>query len=125
MRRVDVGRMNCMSDEGGSGWLLKGRPLPQAPPATKREERLDDAFGRIRCPRCEWRPSRSHRWTCYVGPNFPEPPFPACGTVWNTFETRGRCPGCAHQFIWTSCLRCAQPSLHEDWYERPPAAGPS
>ena len=41
----------------------------------------------------------------------------ACGTAWNTFATRGRCPGCAHQWRWTSCLRCDQWSPHGDWYE--------
>ena len=48
----------------------------------------------------------------------PEPPFDFCLTSWNTFATHGRCPGCRHQWIWTSCLRCEEWSLHEDWYER-------
>ena len=47
----------------------------------------------------------------------PEPFFEACGTVWNTFATHGRCPGCSHQWRWTTCLRCQEPSLHVDWYE--------
>ena len=76
----------------------------------------DKAFERIRCPLCTWRPTKSSEWTCYaVGT--PEPPFDWCGTHWNTFSTRGRCPGCAHQWRWTSCLRCHGWSLHEDWYE--------
>jgi hypothetical protein len=49
----------------------------------------------------------------------PEPPFKGCGTVWNTFLTKGRCPGCSHQWRWTSCLQCQQWSLHDDWYEKP------
>ena len=35
---------------------------------------------------------------------------------WNTFATRGLCPGCQHQWRYTSCLECAAWSLHEDWY---------
>lgn len=70
----------------------------------------------IRCPRCQWQPEASSRWLCWSG-NGPEPPFKSCGTSWNTFLTQGQCPGCAHQWLWTSCLRCNEWSLHEDWYE--------
>lgn len=77
----------------------------------------EDPFERIRCPLCEWRPDASSTWCCY-GEGTPEPPFSWCGTFWNTFLTRGRCPGCQHQWKWTSCLRCAGFSLHEDWYQR-------
>ena len=76
----------------------------------------DEQFSRIRCPRCQWQPDASSRWLCWSGDG-PEPPFEACGTSWNTFATRGRCPGCAHQWQWTSCLRCDEWSLHEDWYD--------
>ena len=75
----------------------------------------EDAFSHIRCPRCAWRPSVASRWACYCL-GTPEPPFDACGTVWNTFSTGGRCPGCHHQWRWTSCLRCGEWSLHVDWY---------
>ncbi len=73
---------------------------------------LDDAgLGRrnrrIRCPRCGWVPRRDSRWWC---------PHP-CGTSWNTFETRGRCPGCGKQWEHTACLACHQWSRHADWYE--------
>jgi hypothetical protein len=77
----------------------------------------DDGEKRIRCPRCHWRPSPSSRWSC-LGSGTPEWSFEGCGTVWNTFETGGRCPGCDHQWRWTSCLRCGEWSLHDDWYER-------
>jgi hypothetical protein len=76
----------------------------------------EDAFRSIRCPVCSWRPLSSSRWTC-ICYGTPEPYFEACGTIWNTFATRGRCPGCSHQWQWTSCLRCEQASLHVDWYE--------
>ena len=90
-----------------------------APPAVILDpDRLDefDALRGIRCPRCEWQPEASSRWLCWSG-HGPEPPFKACGTSWNTFQTHGRCPGCAHQWQWTSCLRCTEWSLHEDWYQ--------
>jgi len=73
------------------------------------------AFESIRCPLCAWRPAASSRWCCESADS-PEPFFQGCGTVWNTFATRGRCPGCDHQWGWTSCLRCHGWSVHEDWY---------
>jgi|SRR5919108_5149151 hypothetical protein len=79
-------------------------------------EHDEETFGRIRCPLCKWRPSPSSRWSCYVL-GTPEPLFDWCGTVWNTFSTGGRCPGCRHQWRWTSCLRCQGWSLHIDWYD--------
>lgn len=62
---------------------------------------------RIRCPRCRWQPRRGDRWLCSR---------PGCGTTWNTFETRGRCPGCGHQWLHTCCLACQRWSPHADWY---------
>jgi hypothetical protein len=76
----------------------------------------EQGFDGIRCPRCHWRPQPSSRWRCDCA-RTPEPPFDACGTAWNTFSTKGRCPGCSHQWQWTSCLRCGESSLHIDWYE--------
>jgi hypothetical protein len=58
-------------------------------------------FQRIRCPLCFWTPKPTSRWHCICF-GTPEPYFDSCGTVWNTFDTRGRCPGCAH----------------EEWYEQ-------
>jgi hypothetical protein len=75
------------------------------------------AFGRIRCPLCKWRPKPSHRWFC-APCDHPEYFDDGCGTCWNTFSTRGRCPGCGHQWRWTACLSCEGWSLHEDWYEK-------
>ena len=72
---------------------------------------------RIRCPLCEWQPAASSRWACLDHPGFPEFFRAGCGTAWNTFDTRGRCPGCSYQWRWTICLRCAGWSLHDDWYE--------
>jgi len=77
----------------------------------------EESFGHIRCPLCSWRPSADSEWCCFNDATTPEPAFEWCGTVWNTFTTGGRCPGCQHQWQWTSCLRCAQWSPHQDWYE--------
>ena len=64
----------------------------------------------IYCPRCEYRPKAEDRCEC----------VPSCGTVWNTFWTRGVCPGCATQWPQTQCLACHEWSPHEDWYHHPP-----
>lgn len=78
------------------------------------EEKADD-FSRIRCPLCKWSPDKSSRWMC-ADCDAPEYFYGGCWTSWNTFETRGLCPGCNHQWRWTSCLRCAGWSKHEEWY---------
>lgn len=72
---------------------------------------------RIRCPICKWRPEASSRWQCNDCGN-PEFFFGGCGTVWNTFDTHGLCPGCGHQWRWTGCLDCHQWSPHEEWYTK-------
>jgi hypothetical protein len=60
----------------------------------------------IFCPQCEYQPRAFDRWVC----------APGCGTWWNTFETRARCPGCRRQWRETCCPTCARWSPHEDWY---------
>jgi hypothetical protein len=96
--------------------LLKDDLTPEQIILDVPERDDEDALRGIRCPRCRWHPTPSSRWCCNCG-GTPEPFFEACGMVWNTFLTRGRCPGCSHQWRWTSCLQCGQSSLHEDWYE--------
>jgi hypothetical protein len=96
--------------------LLKETRLPDQPIVDDSIED-DEGLSGIRCPRCAWRPDASSRWRC-AWVDTPEPYFDSCGTVWNTFSTKGRCPGCHHQWQWTSCLRCSQWSPHSDWYER-------
>lgn len=83
-----------------------GGPAVVRPDVVPENEDLTGG-GRIRCPRCGWQPRRHDRWSC------------VCGHVWNTFETRGRCPGCGVAWEQTQCLRCAEWSPHEDWYEDP------
>ncbi|MCY7348596.1 MAG: hypothetical protein LH614_20595 [Pyrinomonadaceae bacterium] len=77
-------------------------------------EKLKDAppdFSHIRCPLCRWQPQKSSRWHCSdFGLHF------GCGTNWNTFDTRGQCPGCRYRWQWTDCLRCFRSSPHEAWY---------
>jgi hypothetical protein len=63
----------------------------------------------IFCPKCTWRPQASDRWAC----------LPSCGTEWNTFWTRGVCPGCGQQWTETQCLECGEFSPHEAWYHYP------
>jgi hypothetical protein len=75
----------------------------------------EEDFERIRCPHCGWQPAASSVWSC-EGSDGGQPGFGGCGTVWNTFTTRGRCPGCSHRWRWTVCLRCGGWALHEDWY---------
>ncbi len=70
----------------------------------------------IRCPLCKWTPDRTSRWTCWDC-EYPEYFYNGCGTEWNTFDTRGVCPTCSHQWMWTSCLSCWGWSKHGDWYE--------
>jgi hypothetical protein len=43
--------------------------------------------------------------------------------VWNTFWTRGLCPGCGYRWPQTACLRCRQWSPHESWYHYPDDRG--
>jgi hypothetical protein len=72
-------------------------------------------YSRIRCPLCSWQPNDKSRWVCSTCAH-PEYFQPGCGRIWNTFNTRGLCPGCQHQWRWTICLYCQGWSLHESWY---------
>jgi len=83
--------------------------------ASPRSDKCSD-FSRIRCPLCNWQPNPAHRWFC-APCDYPEFYAAGCGASWNTFSTRGRCPGCDHQWRWTACLNCAGWSRHEEWYE--------
>jgi hypothetical protein len=74
------------------------------------DDDVDKDISGIRCPACKWRPSRTDTWTCN----------PGCGEVWNTFATRGECPGCQRRWVNTQCTRCGVWSEHDAWYERPP-----
>jgi hypothetical protein len=71
---------------------------------TTTADAVDERDAGIRCPRCKWSPPRSARWSC------------SCLHAWNTFDTRGKCPACGHQWHETQCLSCQQWSPHADWY---------
>lgn len=79
------------------------------------ERDKEKGFNRIRCPLCNWQPHSSDLWQC-SDVSYPEYFYNGCWTSWNTFDTRGLCPGCNHQWRWTGCLSCGSWSLHEDWY---------
>lgn len=59
---------------------------------------------KIQCPKCEWEPDADSRWHC------------TCGTLWNTFDTYGQCPGCKKIWKDTQCPACDGWSKHADWY---------
>jgi hypothetical protein len=58
----------------------------------------------ICCPSCKWEPFEDSMWECN------------CGTVWNTFSTAGRCPGCGKVWKDTQCPECSAWNPHLDWY---------
>jgi hypothetical protein len=69
---------------------------------------VDQMFGPILpgicCPKCKWTPRASNLWSC------------KCRHQWNTFDTRGLCPGCGYQWESTGCLQCGEMSPHGEWY---------
>jgi hypothetical protein len=85
-------------------------------PSPYLEDIADLELPGIRCPLCKWRPVRDDFWEC-CDCDHPEYFHGGCGTEWNTFETGGKCPTCAHQWTWTSCQNCWMWSKHNDWYE--------
>jgi hypothetical protein len=63
----------------------------------------------IYCPKCHWVPDGKPHWRC------------TCGTVWDTFSTGARCPGCGKVWGYTRCVSpkkggCGSRSPHLDWY---------
>jgi hypothetical protein len=85
--------------------------LPQIGGVTSRQGRkhrmpsLGAVLPGIRCPKCKWIPGTKNLWSC------------KCRHRWNTFDTRGLCPGCGYQWEITGCLQCGAVSPHEEWYE--------
>lgn len=71
---------------------------------TEKQRGAKSGRRKIRCPKCAWEPQRHDRWGC------------VCGHVWNTFDTRGVCPGCDATWSETQCLKCKAWSPHEAWY---------
>jgi hypothetical protein len=84
------------------------RPSKAPPQRHLSGAELEKIFGPelpgIRCPKCQWKPRAKVLWSC------------KCGHHWNTFDTRGLCPGCGHQWELTGCLQCGAMSPHLEWY---------
>jgi hypothetical protein len=80
--------------------------LPRRHPVALGPQRYP-ADARIRCPLCAAVVSPDERWHCEF-----------CNCYWNTFATRGRCPGCNFRYPATVCGACDRMSHHDDWYPR-------
>ena len=122
---MQVGERHRQQTTAAAFYTRVGRLPAFGPPSAldRRNFELDqkqkakDEKARIRCPICRWQPPRSSRWYC-LPMGAPENFAGGCGHRWNTFDTRGLCPGCSYQWKHTSCLRCGSTSVHEDWYEK-------
>ena len=108
--------MKSATSAPATEWRMKKSEAPKIVTDERVDPGRETSAPRIRCPKCHWQPDRASTWVCISGPG-PEPPFDSCGTAWNTFDTGGRCPGCSHQWQWTTCLHCHEWSPHLDWYE--------
>jgi len=96
--------------------LFQEESKPTKAPGSSTATDKDQQLNRVRCPLCKWQPKASSRWYCGDS-GYPEYFYDGCGTAWNTFTTRGVCPGCDHQWRWTVCLSCYRWSRHEEWYD--------
>jgi hypothetical protein len=67
----------------------------------------------IECPVCNWQPDGDPHWQC------------SCGHIWNTFETKGKCPSCEFQWLDTWCPGCGKTSSHTEWYVDPDIVKPA
>jgi hypothetical protein len=95
-------------DRHGSSWFSSS--IMAFARATDADAEPATSLPPVACPRCGERPPNAAVWMC----------APGCHTSWNTFNTRGRCPGCGKQWTETACLACGQMSPHEDWYRTEP-----
>jgi len=80
------------------------QPPGRTPLSTGPASMLGPEIPGVLCPKCIWRPRAKNRWRC------------KCGHQWNTFDTRGLCPGCGYQWEITVCPECGEISPHKDWY---------
>jgi hypothetical protein len=97
--------------------FLKSQAPEDATGTIDQSDDEEPRYSHIRCPLCRWQPDAWSSWECGEC-EFPEYFFGGCGMEWNTFDTRGLCPGCGHQWRWTACLSCSVWSLHDDWYAK-------
>jgi Peptidase family M50 len=82
--------MNCWSGLQRARAMLRFAKLPRRP-----------GFA---CPSCRTAPPVGPFWKCG-----------ACGQNFDTFETRGVCPNCAHEFPVTMCLDCGEQHAMTEW----------
>jgi hypothetical protein len=92
------------------------------PPETFQDDDPVTGGAHIQCPACQWKPDKQSRWFC-ISMGAPENFSSGCGHGWNTFDTRGTCPGCKYQWRHTTCMSCSVTSLHDDWYVVPGSGG--
>jgi hypothetical protein len=64
------------------------------------------------CPRCYQAPPRGRHWVC-----------DECETRFDTFETRGKCPGCGAWFLDTACPHCHESNHIDRWFLHRPDVG--
>ena len=64
------------------------------------------------CPRCLQAPPRGRHWVCNE-----------CETRFDTFETRGKCPGCGAWFLETACPHCHETNHIDRWFLYRPGVG--
>ena len=89
---------------GFSAFRPSKAPAQRRLSAAEIEKVLGPELPGIRCPKCQWKPRVKVLWSC------------KCGHRWNTFDTRGLCPECEHQWELTGCLQCGAMSPHLEWY---------
>jgi Zn-dependent protease len=82
--------LNCWSGLQRARVMLRFAKLPRRP-----------GFA---CPSCRTAPPVGPFWKCG-----------ACGQSFDTFETRGVCPNCAHAYPVTMCLDCGEQRPMTEW----------
>jgi Zn-dependent protease len=89
--------MNCWSGLRHAQALLRDEKLPRR-----------EGFA---CPSCRMAPPVGERWKCGH-----------CGQLFDTFETRAKCPGCGVKYEATMCLHCKEQHPMKDWVVDPYAS---
>ena len=69
-----------------------------------KDDKRDYSKSNISCPECKWVPDGGKNWQC------------TCRFIWDTFQTKGKCPKCETQWNDTWCPKCKKTSKHQDWY---------
>lgn len=95
----------CLTDQHFYGEFI----LDQSNHETKPWPTKDEYPKRksINCPKCGWVPDGKPHWGCEK-----------CGTTFDTFETKAKCPNeeCGNSWELTQCIACGKRIPHKDWY---------